>query len=94
LKKHGATRPCFPFEEGKISRALETYGAEAVRLAFMGAIYEPSSKEFNPANYLSLIRIFAPDKIERFINLGARAEEKIRIRKENQVKLDRSLQGV
>lgn len=76
LAKHKRRRKAFRLDQVKISQAIDTYGEEAVDLAIVGATHEPVSDKFNPSQYLSLSRIFHPEKIERFINIGAAYTEK------------------
>lgn len=80
LKHHKAERMLLASEELAIGRAIQRFGAEAVRLALLGAKHEPSSEAFNPSHHLSLARVFDPQKFERFVSLGAQARKKLETR--------------
>jgi len=77
LAKWGAPRPILNDEVG-IAQAIQLHGAQAVMMALVGSKYEPATDSFNPGQHLSLVRVFDPRKIEKFINLGAAAIEKKR----------------
>jgi len=66
-------RKVTPRDKLALSRALERIDKDDVILALLGAQYEPPFDGFDPGLYLSLARIFDPSKIDRFINLGAKA---------------------
>lgn len=62
-------------ERTEIFRAMQRFGAEYVDLALFGARFEKPTEGFNPADHLSLGRIFGRNKsgvlqIEKFNNLG------------------------
>lgn len=94
LRKYGAERPLMPNEDVQIARAIRKYGAEFVKLAILGAQYEPESKDFKPSRYLRLTRILRDDESELrhktgfqyFVNLGAQARNKIKAREEEEQK--------
>ncbi|MGZ3687335.1 MAG: hypothetical protein ACXVBW_03500 [Bdellovibrionota bacterium] len=72
-RHHGIERKLLPNEEAKIGAAIQRHGRDPVLLAFEGARAEKPSESFNPADHLSLTRIFDPLKFERFVNLGAKS---------------------
>lgn len=82
LKKHGADRDVFPWEEIELARQIQARGDEAVSLAILGQKYEPASEQFKPSRHLSLKRLFDPLKFDRFVNLGAQARKKLAARDE------------
>lgn len=76
LRHFGMGRTLLPIEQVQIARAIQAYGAKAVSLALLGARSEPRSESFNPANFLSLTRIFEHKNFQRFLNLGTEAFHK------------------
>lgn len=86
LKHHGAPRSnLIPGEDLQLANALQRYGRETVELVLLGARYEPASDDFKPSRHLNLRRYFDAEKIQRFLNLGAQAKEKLAIRERNEV---------
>lgn len=77
LSFFGASRSVFDWEAAEIGRAVQIYGAEAINLAFLGVKTEKKTERFDPAQYLSLKRVFDPLKIQRFINLGTQYRTKL-----------------
>ena len=71
LSKHGAERELFTWEELELARSIQRFSIEAVLLAILGQAHEPGNEEYKPSRYLSLRRLFDPDKLERYVSLGA-----------------------
>lgn len=71
LKYFGADRVILPHEHMTLGRAIQQYGKEAVIMALMGVRGQERSDRYNPAQYLSLNKVFDPRGFERFLNLGA-----------------------
>lgn len=66
-----------PAEQLEIVRTTQRQGnATAVLYALRGARYEPKTEKFNPADFLKINRILAPEQFNRFMNLGIQAEHK------------------
>lgn len=84
LKKYDADRNLMPMEDAQIARAIQLHGAEFVKLAFLGAKYEPSSADYKPSRYMTLMRVLDSRKIQFFVNLGAQAQNKLKALAEEQ----------
>jgi hypothetical protein len=80
LAKYGVERKLRIAEIQSIERMVAREGKGFVLLAFLGAKNEPSREGFNPGDYVSLVRVFDPLKIERFVNLGARVRKQLAVR--------------
>lgn len=81
LEKFGHKRPVAEDERQMIGRYIQRKGAENVRLALIGARYEPKTETFDPKKYVSLDRIFLKRKDGKdpflvFVNWGDEAERK------------------
>lgn len=76
LHCRGAPRPLYPGERSQLEQAVTLYGQELCSLALLGAQHEQGFDGFDPSNFLSLRRIFNPEKVENFFNIGARVRER------------------
>lgn len=87
LKKWGAERELFPWEQVEFARNIQARGIEAVKLAILGQRYEPETETYKPSRHLSLKRLFDPQKFDRFVNLGAQARKKLQEREQIQAQI-------
>lgn len=71
-----AKRPLLDREREKLGRMIQQHGSEVVQLVLAGPRAEKPNESFDPAQHLSLDRIFHPQKVERFINLGSQLQAK------------------
>ncbi len=76
LAFHGAARPILATDQTVLTRNIQQRKIEAVLLAIAGMKHEPANDGFKPSNFISLSRLFDPEKFERFVNLGAAAKNK------------------
>lgn len=74
LKHFEIQRPIGPRDELAIARAVQSFGAEWVRLAFHGARKQTKGKTFDPKQFVSLAIYLDPKRIERLVNIGAGKE--------------------
>lgn len=65
------TRPLLEREREKLARMIKQHGETSVRYALLGPRGEKANGDFDPSQHLSLDRVFSPQRIERFINLGS-----------------------
>lgn len=59
-------------DEGEIARLIQRHGLEKTKLALLGAGFEASSENYDPAKNVSIRRLGKPDTFEKFVNLGAK----------------------
>lgn len=71
-----AKRPVLERERVKLARMIQEHGFKVVEFALVGQRGEKPNENFDPAQHLSLNRIFDPQKIERFINMGSQVQTK------------------
>ena len=57
-----------------IARAVQSFGAEWVKLAFAGARKQKAGKNWDPKQFVSLSIFLDPKRIERLVNLGSGKE--------------------
>ena len=92
LRFFGQPRPITRSEEEMIGRAIQAEGEEIVRMALLGARFEPVIEHFNPALHVDLARILLKDRegkprIQRFVGLGAQYLAREAKRKENEARM-------
>jgi len=74
LKHFEIGRPIGERDEVAIGQAVQRYGADWVKLAFLGARKQTKGKTFDPKNFVSLSIYLHRDRIERLVNIGAGKE--------------------
>jgi hypothetical protein len=67
-------RPLGERDQVSIMRGVQTYGADWVKFALIGARKQEASNSFDPKNYVSLANYLHKDKIERLVNIGSGKE--------------------
>lgn len=82
LGRFKAPRKLIPGEDATIARQIQEKGLEAVLLAFKGALNEPKTRDFDPAKFVSLRRIFDPKHFEKMVTLGAQYDAQKKARKQ------------
>ncbi len=93
LRHHKKERLILNRDLVAIKQALRRDGLAAVELALIGARYEEGNRDFNPSKYVRLSRVFNPEKMEYFINIGAgqvQKEKKAHARREIEKALEDS----
>lgn len=61
-------------DEVQIARLYRQYGYEKSLLAIIGQRKEPSTKDFNPRDYISIARLSKPEHFDKCVNRGAQNE--------------------
>jgi hypothetical protein len=82
LEHYGGKRDLIPGEDIRLVRGMQAKGFEAVSLAILGMRHEPAGDGFKPSRHVSLVRLFDPQKFDRFVTLGAQARTQIQEREE------------
>lgn len=67
-------------EKVSISLGIKEYGLSQVRYALVGMRFEPKTEKFDPANHVTIFRVFDVKNFDKFTNLAAKK------RAENQAK--------
>ncbi len=94
LKFHNANRAVLSEQEKQtLCRAIQGQGFDVVELALLGAKHEPASESYKPSRHLALSRVFNPEKLERFINLGAQAKEKLKVSEQTRAQVEATQQA-
>lgn len=98
LKHFSIHRNVSMMEETEIARSVMYFGYELTRLALFGARFEASSEGFNPANHVRISRVLSRERIDKFANLGAQEQERVRklssSKRSEQSPVDAFLNGV
>jgi hypothetical protein len=76
LKHFKTPRNLIANEDISIGRKIQADCAENVRLALIGARYEPARDNFDPGKCLSLDRVLGPKQYAKNVNRGIQAEQK------------------